>query len=445
MPLTAPITAGATLTSEIGILSTPVIDPGTNTIYAVAATLEHNDYCHKLHALDIRTGIEKPGSPVVIDASLPGRDFFTTTGPVTFASARLLPDMTWTEQIQRTALALVNGKLYIGFAVFHDPAFTPNPWHGWLLAYDAATLRQAAAYTVTPTGGGGGIWQSGRGPASDANGNLYIATGNGDWDGNSDLSDSVVKLSSTLSVMAHYSPVDQLDLNTYDLDVGTAGPAVLPGTNLIVNGSKQGILYLLDTKLNLLDSFTATMPCAALEFDGCSQLRQYAYWSSARPPLLYIWGSPIFQNNTVPQKDVLRAYGIDLNAIRFQRTPASIGTISSGYPGGIVALSANGGDPRSGIVWATTTADSAEVRTVAGVLRAFDASNVAHELWNSEMDPERDRLGNLAKFAVPTVANGRVFVPTFSNQLAVYGLLTRRYCRVFDEFPQIVCGRPGPN
>jgi hypothetical protein len=422
-PVKAALTGGTTLTPEVGILSTPVIDPSTQTLYAVAASLEHGDYCHKLHALDYRTGREKPGSPVVIEASVPGKDYFTRSGPVTFASARLLPDNRWAEHLQRAALSLVNGKVYVGFAVFHDPPVDPNPWHGWLMAYDAATLDQVAAYNTTSTGGGGGIWQSGRGAAADEQGNLYIATGNGDSDGSVNLSDSILKLSPSLSVAAHYSPPNQKVLNDADLDVGTAGPMVLTGKNLVVSGSKQGILYLFDLQMRLLDSFTATLPCAADAWDGCAQLRQYAYWPAVEPSLLYLWGSPIHQAGASPQKDTLRVYSLNTDTRKFDRTPVSVGSVMSGYPGGIVALSASGGQRDTGIVWATTSTDSAEGQTVPGVLRAFDASDVSHELWNSEMNPARDRLGALAKFAAPTVANGQVFVPTFSNQLVVYGLL----------------------
>jgi len=422
-PVTAALTSGATLTPEVGILSTPVIDPSTQTLYAVTASLEHGDYCHKLHALDFRTGKERSGSPAIIDGSKPGKDYFSRTGPVTFSSARLLLDNKWAECLQRPALSLVKGKIYVSFAVFHDPPLEPNPWHGWLMAYDAATLDQVAVYNTTSTGGGGGIWQSGRGAAADEQGNLYIATGNGDSDGSVNLSGSILKLSPALSVVAHYSPPDQKTLNAADLDVGTAGPMVLTGKNLVISGSKQGILYLFDTEMRLLDSFAATLPCAAAEWDGCAQLRQYAYWP-ADEPLLYLWGSPIHQAGSSPQKDVLRAYSLNTGARKFNRMPVSVGTVTSGYPGGIVALSAAGSDRDTGIVWATTSTDSAEGLTVPGVLRAFDASDVSHELWNSEMNPARDQLGGLAKFAAPTVADGQVFVPTFSNQLVVYGLLS---------------------
>ena len=421
-PVTAQVTGGPTLTPEIGILSTPVIDPSTQTLYVVTASLDHDDYCHKLHALDSRTGREKAGSPVAIQASVPGKDYFSRSGPVTFGSARLMEDRRWMEHLQRPALSLVNGKIYVSFAVFHDPPFQPDPWHGWIMAYDAATLSQVAAYNVTSTGGGGGIWQSGRGAAADEHGNLYIATGNGDWDGRVNLSNSVLKLSPELSVLAHYSPPDQKVLDAGDLDVGTAGPTVLPGKNLIVNGSKQGILYLFDQEMHLLDSFNATQPCAALQWDGCGQLRQYAIWTDVDPPLIYLWGSPVHQGSPMPQKDVLRAYSLNTATRKFTRIPVSTGTVTSGYPGGMVALSASGGDRNTGIVWALTTEDDAEGQTRPGVLRAFDASDLTQELWNSEMDPTRDRLGDLAKFAVPTVANGQVFVPTFSNELVVYGL-----------------------
>ena len=174
--------------------------------------------------------------------------------------------------------------------------------------------------------------------------------------------------------------------------------------------------------MHLLDSFNPAQPCAVLQWDGCGQLRQYAIWTDVDPPLIYLWGSPVHQWNPTPQKDVLLAYSLNTGTRKVTRIPVSTGTVTAGYPGGVVALSAAGGDRNTGILWALTTDDNAEGQTIPGILRAFDASDLTHELWNSEMNPTRDRLGNLAKFAVPTVANGQVFVPTFSNELVVYGL-----------------------
>ena len=411
--VTAPVTSGPTLTPEIGILSTPVIDPTTRTLFVASANLENQDYSHKLHALDLATGAERPGSPVIVSGNVPG--------PVVFHSAQLLSDKTWAEQIQRAALALVDGKILIAFAVFHDPPGTPYPWHGWVMSYDTKTLVQTAVFCSTPAGGGGGIWQSGIGPAADADGNIFVATGNGDWDGKSNFSDTVLKLSGTLKLDALFSPPNQKDLERLDWDLGVAGPAALPGTRFLITGSKHGTLYLLDRELKVLDSFIATIPCVRQSWDGCSQIRQYALWSSASPPMIYLWGSPADHDTPSARKEVLRAYAVDVSAAKFVQTPVSMGKVTSGYPGGMVALSANGAELDSGIVWATTSVDNAEPGAVAGTLHAFAAADVSKELWNSDMNPG-DKLGSLAKFALPTVANGKVYVPTFSGQLVVYGV-----------------------
>src|SRR6202162_2144180 len=164
-----PCCFGGFITPEMGILSTPVIDPSTSTLYVVAATVQNGSYFHWLHALNITNGQEKFGGPVSITATVPGSGYDNVGGLVTFNSANIL---------QRSALLLANGTVYVVFASIDDADY----WHGWLLGYNAGNIQQQVfAYNSTADGQRGGIWQSGRGPVLDANGYIYFMTGNGDY------------------------------------------------------------------------------------------------------------------------------------------------------------------------------------------------------------------------------------------------------------------------
>jgi hypothetical protein len=306
---------------------------------------------------------------------------------------------------------LANGAVYVAFASIDDA----DPWHGWLIGYNAANIQQqVSVYNSTPDGNGGGIWQSGRGPVSDATGNLYLMTGNGDYDGTNNFGDSMVKLSSAATTEDWFTPDDQNTLALQDEDLGSGGPLLIPNTNLLVGGGKQGILYVVDSSNmghlqagngQIVQSFQATN----VPFSG--EIHHVAYWDRSGAPLLYLWGS----------NDVLNAFQFGNG--RFNTTPVAQGGLNAFFPGGVLAVSANGSTPGTGIVWATTPTSDTTQSVRAGTLRAFDASDVSHELWDSDQNAARDTLGNFAKFALPTIANGKVYVPTFSNQLAVYGLV----------------------
>ena len=204
------------LTPEIGITSTPVIDPSTNTIYVVPKTKEtvgsgcsngHPCYIHRLHALDLTTGAEKFGGPVVLTA----------------------PSFVPLNHLQRPALLLSNGTVYIAFGSHGDN----NVYQGWLMAYNATTLAQKWIWHSTdPTSGNneGAIWGSGNGPALDASGNIYVETANGYFDGANNYSDSVVKLSPTGALLDYFTPFDQLVMQQNDIDLGSSGPIILPDT-----------------------------------------------------------------------------------------------------------------------------------------------------------------------------------------------------------------------
>jgi hypothetical protein len=160
----------------------------------------------------------------------------------------------------------------------------------------------------------------------------------------SNFSDTLLKLSGALSLSAFYSPPNQKELEQFDWDLGVAGPTLIPGTQLLISGSKHGTLYLLDPTLKVLDSFIATIPCAQKAWDGCSQIRQYAVWSGVSPPMIYLWGSPAQHDSPSIKREVLRAFALDVNAAKFIPTPVSVGKVTSGYPGGCWRFQPTGGN-----------------------------------------------------------------------------------------------------
>ena len=403
---------------EVGITSTPVIHPGTNTIYVETFTKDPLPggkyvYRHRLHALNLLTGRQKPGSPVVIAGRVRGTGAASVNGFVAFDAK---------QQLQRTSLLLSRGVVYLAFASFQDT----EPYHGWLFAYDAKTLRQVAVFNNTPNGGGGGIWQSGQGPAADENGFIYLAGGNGSFSahlpGGRDFGISVLKLfppglASPLAVADWFTPFDQAFLTKFHQDFGSTGPVLIPGTNLIVQGSRfGGVLYVLDrNKMGRYQKASDSQIVQRFQAYRRSLYGSPVFWNGPQGPMLYLWGTD----------DYLKSYR--LNGGRFDTTPVSRSTMAvakSAMPGGILSLSASASTPGTGIVWAThPLVDNAAGRTVAGIVRAFDASDLSRQLWNSKQNAPRDDFGSFAKFCPPTVANGKLYLATFANRLVVYGLL----------------------
>ena len=385
------------IAAEVGILSTPVIDLYTNTIYAVANTVENSTYSYWLHALDLITGQEKSGAPVVVTGNLPGSGAGSIDGRI---------DFTAFQQLQRPALLLSNGVVYIAFGSHADLP----PYHGWLFGYSAPNVQQqVAAYIVTPDGSRGSIWQSGRGPAADSSGNIYLETANGDFDGASNLSESVIKLSTAggLSVTDWFTPDTWAGMNSADDDLGSVAPMLLPGTNALLAAGKQGRVYLM--KRDELGHLQTGNTQITQNFQAAPYgIYGMAFWNHSNGPLLFVWA----------WADYLCSYRMIDG--QFLTARSAQNSFRTGFPGGVLALSANGSAPGTGILWATRASTGGGGGP--GVLHAFDASDVSRELWNSEQEPARDRLGNFAKFNTPTVANGKVYVGTFSNQLVVYGL-----------------------
>ncbi|MGA7766964.1 MAG: IPT/TIG domain-containing protein [Candidatus Sulfotelmatobacter sp.] len=397
------------LTPVIGITGTPVIDPVSSTLYVVAKTknTSNSTYHQNLHAVDITSGAEMPGSPVEITASVAGSGSGSSGGTIAFQPLY---------QLNRPGLLLLNGVVYIAFGSHGDI----GPYHGWVLGYSASTLAQMAVFNTTPNGSEGAIWQGGQGLVADTD-NIYFMTGNGSFEANTggtEYGDSVVKLATSmgLSVSDYFTPDNQGSLNQSDADLGSGGPILLPGTSSIVGGGKDGILRLINTAS--MGEYNSVLNADLQEFQATSGKIMIGpiYWNSPNHgPVVYLWGPG----------DYLKAFEF-LNG-SFQTTPISQSTMTN--PAGNsnaapLSLSANGSTSGTGIVWAALSySGDSNQQTVTGILRAFDATNLTTELWDSQKNATRDSVGNYAKFAPPTIANGKVYLATFSNQLLVYGLV----------------------
>src|SRR5579864_9194052 len=387
--------------SEIGILSTPAIDDTTDTIYVVAHTKETGNYIYRLHALDIATGDEKFGGPAVISASVAGTNAGNVNGMFSFDAS---------QHLQRPGLLLLNNVVYIAFGSHSDT----GDFHGWLMGYNAGNIQQqVSAFLTSPSGWGASIWQGGRGPAADTRGNIYVSTGNGAYDGSANWGMSVLKLdtsSGTPTVADWFTPDNWLTLDYADNDLGSCGP-VLTSAGDVIAGGKEGIVYRLDSDT------------LGHELDGNGQILQHfqaigfgiynmAWWERPGSPILYV-----------------RAFNDAIKAFRmtngqFETKPFTQSSFGAGLPFDGMAVSADGPAQFSAILWVTSTANG--ISNGPGVLHALQAGDLSKELWNSNMNPSRDSLGTLAKFAAPTIANGKVYVSTFSNQLVVYGLLATK-------------------
>jgi len=393
---------------EVGIISTPVIDPSTNTLYVVAKTYENSVQIFRLHALDIlNQGAEKLGGPIQISAQYPGSAAQNDgAGHVLFVAAK---------ENQRAALTLVNGVIYVAFASHEDY----TPYHGWVLAYGAANLQQLATYNTTPNGGAGGIWMGGQGLVADSNNNVYCLTGNSvraTETSVGDYGESFLKLGlsgNALSVLDFFKPFNYDALNAVDTDLGSGGAVAIPGTVYITGVGKQGVLYLVNT--NNMGQFHSTTDAVVQEFQATNGWGAPVFWNKPSAPTLYVWGV----------NDSLKAFTYNLTTAKFNTPFAAASSVKTpsggGNPQGALSVSSNQSVAGSGIVWATIPSSNPEHATVHGKMYAFDATTLS-ELWDSGQNASRDDYGNFAKFASPTVANGKVYVATDSLQVCVYGL-----------------------
>lgn len=395
------------IVGNLSIESTPVIDLSTNSLYLVARTKESGRYVQRLHSLNLCDGTNKT-PPAVIQAGVRGSARDAVDGSVRFDPKA---------GNQRPALALVNGQILIAWASHEDL----RPYHGWIMSYDARTLKQTGAFCTTPDMADGGIWQSGRGPAVDASGAVYYEIGNGGWDGRRNFGTSVVKLrvgASGIAVEDYFTPHDYEHLNARDVDLGSTGPLLIPGTNTLVCGNKLGVLFLLNS--NDLGHMTQDDRGIreTVNVNGGRVMAGPVYWVGPSGPTLLIWC----------EADFPKAFR--WNGQLLQTSPFLKGTVGShGSPGGALTISSDGIQSDTGVLWATTTnGRSADHGNTPGVLHAFKAETL-EEIWNSEENAKRDRLGTLIKFVPPLVVAGKVYVPNYDNAVDVYGTLPPRTAR----------------
>ncbi len=322
---------------------------------------------------------------------------------------------------QRPGLLLWGGNVYIGFGSHLDA----DPYHGWIFGYSATTLKQTAVYCTTPNGQEGGVWQGGAALALDSStGYLYATVGNGTMDANTglrDYGDTILKLdtSSNLAVADYFSPFNQNALSNADVDLGSAGALLIPGTTLGVGGGKEGTVYVFNR--NNLGQYNSSVDQLPQEWQ--------ATYSFLQTGDAGFFGGPVFYNSQLyewGQQDTLKQYAF--NGSTFNTTPVQGPiTIPTGYSDEpAMSISANGTTAGSAILWAaySTSGDTPNGGALPGILVALDASNVTHELWDSNQNQSRDYSGSWSKWTPPTVANGKVYLATFDNVLNVYGLFS---------------------
>jgi len=402
------------INKKIGITGTPVIDLVTNTLYVVAKTKEGTgNYHQRLHALDIiNNGNDKFAGPADITSAITvpgtgdvgdGSTCSSSSGNVPFCPLK---------EGQRAGLALAGGNVYVAWASHGDN----QPYHGWIMRFNASNLAQApAVFNDSPNGRESGIWMAGGAPAFDSSNNLYVITGNGDFDGTKDFGDSFLKLNSSLVVQDWFTPTVEGTLDSQDLDLGSGGAVVLVDLpsptvpHVLIGGGKGtnflGQIYVLNR--DNMGQFNAT-DNVVQEFSlGGGIFSTAAFWQNT----LYIGG--VSQN--------LKAFAINTGTGQLSTTAASQSPGTFGFPGTTPAVSSSG--TTNGIVWALDTHSN---DTPAGsgngpaILHAFNATNLAAELWNSTQGTG-NAAGSAVKFCVPTVANGKVYVGT-QTELTVYGL-----------------------
>ena len=403
---------------EVGITSTPVIDPTTNTLYVVGKTKENGSYFYRLHALDITTGAEKFGGPVTLSGSVAGNGSGSSSGTLSFNP---------TFQLQRPGLLLLNGIVYVAFGATFD---VTSVWHGWVLAYNAATLAQTGVWCASPNGNGSSFWQSGGGLAADVvdptnhpYGRLFLPTGNGSfnavppYDNTMNYSISIVRLdlsngaptmsTNGVQVGDMFAPFDQMRLDNSDKDQTSGGAVILPdavssGKHLMVQVGKSGRIYVLNRdNLGGYNPNNTSDPQQQGGING-SLFGVPTYWNGN----LYFWAAG----------DRLREYSFANGLLSTAPTSTSADTF--GFPGATPSISANG--TTNGILWAIR--NDAFGSQGPAVLYAYDATSAASLLYTSAQNSARDTAGAAVKFTTPTVTNGKVYVGG-EYQVTVYGLL----------------------
>ncbi len=403
------------ITPEVGVIGTPVIDPASGILYVVSKSVSaasgSNVFYQRLHAIDLASGSERAGSPASISAS-----YTADSGSTVTFSQR--------QQNQRAALAFTNGTIYICWGSHEDAV----PWYGWVMgySYNGTAFTQQSVLNVSPNTAEAGIWMAGGGPSVDSGGHLYVITGNGTFDGaatsgtTDDYGDSFLQLApgagqNNLGVSSFFTPSDQLNDAQNDRDFGSGGSELvlnLTGTggspqHLVVGGGKDGALYVLNGD----------------QMGGSGDANAWQMWSVGGG----IFATSAFWNNTLylaPLKKPMQAYAFNPGTLKFNTTPASTSSATFLFPGSTASVSASGASS-NGIVWALDNHEYCTNQSGGycgpAILHAWDATNLATELWNSSLI-SADAAGNAVKFSVPAVANGKVYVGTRGNNTGgVYG------------------------
>ena len=387
---------------EVGITSTPVIDLKSGTLYVLSRTkIRHaasaDEYFQHLHALAITTGVEKFGGPTLITASVEGTGAGSSSGKVNFDPLK---------ENSRAALTLANNTVYIAWASSCDV----DPYHGWVMGYDAQTLAQKAVLNVNPNGSEAGIWLSDTGPAVDSEGNLYVPTGNGTFDagsGGRDYGDSVLKLDgSSLTIRDFFTPNEQQRISDADSDVGSSGPTLLPDQpgphrHLLLQPTKDSTIYVIDRDNmgKYQRDHDALVETVKLPGGGFGAI---AYWNGH----VYFAASD----------DCLRDYVIRNGQLALNASTST----KFANPGATPSISADG--KKNAIVWAISTKVWNGPDTKPAILYAFDAVKLGNPLYTSEQNSERDRAALATRFVIPLVVNGRLYFGTRS-EIEIYGLL----------------------
>jgi hypothetical protein len=393
----------------VGITGTPAISLATSALYVVAATQAialNPTYSQQLYALDLGTG-QPEIQPAGVELAMPAGSTLVFNPLV---------------ENQRPALLINNGTIYIAFGSHGGQ----GDYHGWLFAYDAASLQQTGVFDVTPSAIQGGIWQSGGGPSADSNGNVFVVTGDGPFDvnrGGTSYSDSFLRLGTTggLAVSDYFTPCDEAADETAGQDVGASAPVLLPDSagsstqpHLLIGGSKAGTLYVVNR--DNMGTFLSS-PCP----DSSGRVQTIPIGAG---PIL---STPLFWNNSVyvaPGNGNLMSFPMSAGILASSpSTPQSPETLGS--QGATPVISSNGTDSttNTAVIWLIDSSGALATPNAPAVLRAYDPNNISNEIYNSAMAAaSRDTAGQAVKFTVPTVANGKVYVGT-QTELDVYGLL----------------------
>lgn len=380
----------------LGITSTPVIDTTTGTMYVLTDGLENGNKVYRLHALNIANGGEEFGGPVIVTGTVPGDGWDSQNGYIT------LEDSCY----QRDGLALdpATNAVYISFG---------HCSHGWMLAYDKASLQQIAIMNVTPDGAGGGLW-GGTPAIYDSTGDIFLLSGVDAGDPAPDYNDSALRLqASDLSILDYFKPSNEPVLRQNDADLGSGSPIIMPDNlspypHELIGGGKDGRIFVINRDnmggYQQTDHVIQEVQTGTQQYDN-------------------IFSTPVFWNNNIyyhDAQDVVKAYSWNPNTGLISDSPTMQGSVVFGGHGAICSLSSNGSS--AGVLWEIDA--SGYSSGDPAILYAYDPTNLANELYNSSQAGSRDTAGPAIKFAVPTIADGRVYIPT-ASELDVYGLLSQ--------------------